>query len=788
MVSPLDKKLLRDLSRIKAQAAAIGMVIALGVLMLVMMNGLVNTLDETRRAYYERYRLADVFAPVKRAPESILDTLAQIPNVASVEGRVTGDALIDLPDVDVPLRAQAVSLPDFGMPRLNAIHLTKGRMFEPERSDEILLLKSFAEARHLALGDTLSATMSGTKRQFKIVGLVEAPEFLYTTPPGELVPDDGRFAVIWMSKTALSAAYDMDGAFNEALLSLGPDAQLPAVLDAADRILESSGSLGAYGLEDQQSNLFVSEEISGLRASAVTVPPIFMAVAAFLLYIVVSRIVQSEREQIGLLKAFGYTSIEVGFHYMKLVMVIAVGGAITGSIMGIAAGSSLAVFYQNYFKFPFIVFQVEPKVFVAGFLISIFTASLGGLLVLRRVFALTPAVAMRPPAPDDYSRAKGLSKWFKGILDQPSRMVLRRVMRQYGRIGGAIIGVATGMALSVAMISLYAGFDKTIDLTFSAQDRSDASVFFTEPVSNKAGFDLQHLDGVTYVEPIRYVSVIFRNGLYEHRGTINGLIENPRLYRALDIDQEPITLNPDAITLSKPVAKALNLSPGDMLTVEVREGRRPTLQVPVSSISETLLGSFTYMDIGSLNRLLKEPNHISGAYLSIDEAKSAEVYRAIKNMPNVAGMTLKEDSKNAFQKIMDTGAGAMRYVMGLIAAAITFGIVYNAARIAYAERERDLASLRVIGFTKNETAFVLLGELAVVIFVALPLGAFLGYYLSLAMAEGFSTDIYQVPAVYSPESIGTAGIAVLFAALVSGWLVKRDSDSVDLVSALKSKE
>ena len=788
MVSPLDRKLLRDLSRIKGQAIAIGFVIALGVLMLVMMQGLVNTLDETRKAYYEQYRLADVFAPVVRSPERVLQTLAKIPGVKAIEGRVVGDALINLPDVSIPLRAQAVSLPDFYTPRINNIYLVSGRMINSQNADEILLLKGFADARNLTLGDTLFATMNGAQRRFNIVGLAESPEFLYTTAPGEMVPDAGRFAIIWMSNTALSAAYDMDGAFNEALISLEPSARLPEVISAVDLILDSYGGLGSYGLIDQSSNRFISEEISGLRASAKGVPPVFMTVAAFLLYIVVSRIVQSEREQIGLLKAFGYSSVEVGIHYLKLVLIIAIGGAITGSIMGVLAGSSLAVFYQNYFKFPFIVFQIEPRAFITGFLVSIGTASLGGLLVLRKIFFLTPAVAMRPPAPDDYGIIRDIPLWFKRKLDQPSRMVLRRIIRQLGRMAGAVIGIATGMALSVGMISLLSGFDRSLELTFSVLDRSDATVIFTNTMPDRTVFDLQHIAGVSYVEPFRSVPVVFRNELYHYRGSINGLVQNPRLNRALDKNQQPITLQKDGIVLSKSIANILHLSPGDMLTIEVREGLRPSLQIPVSSISETLLGSPTYMNIESLNRILKEPNRISGAYLSLDESKSEQVYQAIKEIPAVAGITLKQDSKTAFQKLMNDGAGAMRYVMAIIAGVITFGIVYNSARIAYAERERDLASLRVIGFTKNEAAFVLLGELALVTLVAIPLGAILGYYLSIAIADEFSTDIYQIPSQYSPESFGIAGVAVIIASIASGWLVKRDSDRIDLVSTLKSKE
>ncbi|MGB1263367.1 MAG: ABC transporter permease [Cognaticolwellia sp.] len=787
-ISPLDHKLLRDLWRMKGQAFAIGLVISLGVLMLVMMDGLVNTLDETRQAYYERYRLADVFIPVKRAPNNVLEALGNIEGVDSIEGRVNGDALIDLPNVAIPLRAQAVSLPDFGAPKLNDVVLTKGRMIDMRHTDEILLLESFAHARQLKLGDTLTATMNGTRRTFEIVGLAQSPEFLYTTAPGELVPDDGRFAVFWMSRTALSAVYDMKGAFNEALLSISRQASLPAILNHADRIVSSYGGIGAYALEDQTSNRFVTEEISGLKASAVGVPPIFLGVAAFLLYIVISRMVQSEREQIGLLKAFGYTSQEVSMHYLKLVIVIAASGAVVGSLMGVAAGQSMAVFYQNYFKFPFIVFQVDPKAFIIGFTVSILTASIGGLLVLKNIFVLSPAVAMRPSAPSDYSQSGTLLKRINHLFDQPTRMVIRRVLRQPGRMFGAVVGIATGMALSVGMLTVLSGFNTTLDLTFNVVDRSDATVVFTHPIAEKARFELVSLAGVTYVEPFRTVAVVFRNGRHTYRGAINGLVESPRLYRALDNQHQPIPLNQNGIVLAKPLAKILNISAGELLTVEVREGSRPTLTMPVIGVAETLLGSPTYMNFSWLNRYLNEPQRMSGAYLKIDTNESKAVYQGIKDMPAVAGMTLKRDSHIAFEKMMDTGAGAMRYIMVLIAGIITFGIVYNAARIAYAERERDLASLRVIGFTKGETAFVLLGELALVTLAALPLGGFFGYYLSIGISQGFSTDIYQIPATFSMESYGTAGVAVLLAALASGWLVKRDIDRVDLVMALKSKE
>ncbi len=787
-MSPLDQKLLRDLWRIKGQAGAIGAVVAAGVLMLVMMTGLTASLSETRDAYYERYRLADVFARAARAPERMALRLAAIPGVSAVQTRVQGRTLIDLPDEALPVQAQAVSLPDRGRPSLNDVFLTDGRMPTAGRPDEILLLGSFAAAHGLRPGDELHATMNGARRCFDIVGLAQSPEFLYTTAPGELVPDDARFGVIWMGRSGLAAAYDMSGAFNEALIGLSRGASEAAVLDAVDRALAPYGGSGAYNLADQFSNRFVSEEISGLEAAAVGVPPIFLAVAAFLLYIVVSRMVQSEREEIGLMKAFGYSNAEVGTHYFKLILAIAAGGALAGCLGGIAAGRALISVYTAYYKFPFLVFQLDPASFAIGVSVSILAASAGGLFVLRRVFALTPAVAMRPPMPPNFSHTGRIGRSFSRFLDQPSRMVLRRLTRQPLRMAGSVIGIACGMALSVAMITIHEGFERTIDLTFSVVDRSDLAVGFTHPISDKALFELARLPGVQQVEPVRNVSVVLRHGLESHRGGLTGLPPTPVLNRALDADLAPIDLTRDGLVLSDVLADMLGVVPGDVLSVDVREGRQPIMEIPVAGTARTLLGSPAYMNLDALNRALREPGRISGAHLMIDEAQREAIYAALQDMPTVAGVSVKSQARDAFVTLMNEGAGAIRFVMGAIAFVITFGIVYNAARISLAERARDLASLRVIGFSRGETAFVLLGELAVVTLVALPVGALLGYYLSFGVAVGFSTDLYQIPAVFDAASYGQAMLVVLGAALVSGWLVKRDLDRTALVDALKTRE
>lgn len=787
-MSALDHKLLRDLWRIKGQAGAIALVVAVGVLLLVMMSGMISSLEETRRTYYERYRLADVFAPVVRAPQKVLDRIAEIPGVDAVEGRIQGKALVEVAGQAISVRAQVVSLPPWREARLNGVYLANGRMPQPGRTEEVLLLKSFAQAHGLTLGDRLSATMHGARRQFRIVGIAQAPEFLFTIAPGEVVPDNARFAVLWMNQDALEAAFDLKGAFNEVLLSLERGARPEPVLAAVDSVLDRFGGLGTYALADQFSNRFLSEEIRGLRTTSAAVPPIFMAVAAFLLYIVVSRMVQAEREQIGLIKAFGYTDWEVSLHYFKLVVSIALFGAALGSAGGVWAGRALAGVYQSIYHFPFLVFRVEPSSFVSGVSVSVLAAMAGGLLVLRKVFALTPAVAMRPPAPADFSRSGALNARLKRWLDQPSRMVLRRVLRNPGRIVGAVIGIGAGMGLSSAQMSVMSGFNDALDQTFAVIDRSDVSVTFFEQMPEKTVFALRQLPGVIEVEPTRAVGAVLRHATQSYRGGVTGLVSGARLSRAVDADQADISMPDSGIVLARALADILKVEPGDNVTVEVLEGRRPVLEVPVARIADTLLGAPAFMKMDALNRAMNEPGRISGAYLRVDSEQYPALFAALRDVPSVAGVTRKSDARAALKKLMDTGAGTMRFIMAAIAGVITFGIVYNSARISFGEQARDLASLRVMGFTRGEAAFILLGELAIVVILAVPLGVAIGYGLSFLVAAGFSTDLYQIPTTFRPTAYGWAGVAVVVATVLSGWLVKREINKVDLVATLKTRE
>ncbi|QSX39470.1 ABC transporter permease [Shewanella cyperi] len=789
-MSPLNRKLLRDLWRIKGQALAIMLVIALGVMVMVMMTSLINTLEQTRDAYYARFRFADVFVDLVRAPKALAERVRELEGVARAETRVSGGALIDLPQFATPVYGQMISLPDFSEPALNRLYLSGGRLPAPHSGDEVVLLKGFADAWHLLPGDSLPVTIRGKRRTLHVVGIALAPEYVYTTPPGELAPDDGRFAVLWMREKALSQALELEGAFNQLLVRLTPGMQDEGVILALNTLFERYGGRGAFNRDSHFSNRFVRDEIAGLKTSAAVVPPIFLAVAAFLLFIVVSRMLAAEREQIGLLKAFGYSRIQVTMHYVKFLLLIACGGAALGCLFGILEGTRISHMYQLYFKFPFLLFQTEPKAFVIAALVSIGSALAGASLVLWQVFALMPAEAMRPPTPPDHSRTLDLGAWLKHRLDPAAKMVLRNLLRRPKRYLSSVLGIAAGMALCVAMLSTLSGFDGAIDDYFNLNDRSDVTVSFVEPAPYAALFELAHLPGVLAVEPVRQLPVVFRAGLREYRGVLTGLDNKGRgaFYRALDAEGAPVYIRDEGVVLGQSLARVLGLAAGDFVRVELTSEARRELVLPVIRIADTMLGAPAYLSLKGMETKLRDRQRVSGAFLRVDALEVDALYRRLKAMPAVAGVSVRAQTRAAFERMMNEGAGAVRYIMALIAAIISFGVVYNSARISFAEHVRELACLRVLGYSRGQAAYVLLGDMGLATLLALPLGAWGGFYLTKLIAVRFSTELYTIRAVVDPHSYGIAALAVLLAAAVSAWVVRRDLDRTDLVIALKTWE
>jgi putative ABC transport system permease protein len=747
-----------------------------------------QSLFETRETYYREHHFADVFASLKRAPLSLARQIEEIPGVDKVETRVVAYVSLDVPYYDDPVSAHLVSLPDNSRGLLNQVYVRNGRMIEPGRDDEVLVSEKFAQAHSLRSGDKISATINGRRQTLNVIGVALSPEYIYQIAPGAIFPDNHRYGVLWMSRKPLATAYDMDGAFNNVTLTLIKGANEQDVIDRLDTLLEPYGGTGAYSREDQHSNRFMTEELKQQRTIATVFPIIFFGVAAFLLNVVISRLISLEREQIAALKAFGYSNFAVGLHYIKLVLLIVGVGIIGGIFAGIWMGKALSNNYMEFFSLPFMIYVLKPQVVIAAASISILVAVLGTLHAVRNAARLPPAQAMRPEQPAIYKATiierLGLQRWFS----QPTRMILRHIERRPFKSLLTTLGIA--MACGVMLVTGFqeGSIDEMVKVQYGMSQREDLLITYTEPTSARSLYSLNSLQGVEYVEGVRDVPALLKYQHRSYRTAMQGIPPDSKLLRLLDNELNVIDLPQDGVVLTDYLAKLLHIKPGDFLTVEVLEGDRPVLQVPVIGTAKQDLGMNAYMQLSPLNRLLKEGKVITSARLKVDHQNINNIYSDLKEMPRVAGVIEQQSAIDAFYDNVAKMILFYNFITTLLGGSIAFGVVYNSMRIALSERNRELASLRVLGFERGEVAYILLGELALLTLVAIPIGFVIGYGLCAYLAFAFDTDLYRVPLVIAKDVYAFAAVVVLVSTLLSAIMIWRNLGQLDMVAVLKTKE
>lgn len=784
----LDKKLLRDLWHLRGQALAIALVIMAGVATFIMFLSTLDSLRLTQAEYYQDYRFAEVFAALKRAPDSLARRIAAIPGVEKVETRVTTLVNLDIPDFPEPVTGQLVSIPDHGEPLLNKLHLRQGRLVAPGRDDEVVISEAFAEAHGFLPGDKLNAIINGKRKALTIVGTALSPEYIYQLRPGSAFPDYQRYGILWMGRTALGNAYDMDGAFNNVVLGLTADAREKDVIERLDVLLDPYGNRGAYGRVDQFSNRFLTEEFKQLENNSRMFPVIFLGIAIFLLNVVLGRMIHMQREQIAALKAFGYGNRAVALHYFKLVMVIVVLGVMTGVLAGILLAQGMSGIYMDFFSFPFLHFQLRSQVVLYATLTNAGGALFATLFAVRTAARLRPAEAMRPEAPTQYRESFVERLGLKRFLSQPNRMIVRHILRRPVKSMLTMLGIAFACGIMMTGRFQQDTVGYMMGVEYGLMQREDVSVAFFEPTSRRAQYELQSLEGVEHVEVFRSVPARLRFAHRSHRTGLTGVESGGDIQRLLDAELQPIVLPPEGIVLTDYLGEMLGVRAGDMLTVELLEGNRPVREVPVVGLVKEYLGVSAYMELTALNRLLREGPAISGAYLAVDGHYLMRLFQRFKETPRIAATMERAQEIRNFNRTMDQTMLFITTVATTFSVVIAFGVVYNSARIALTERARELASLRVLGFTRGEISYILLGELALLTLIAIPLGFLVGRGLCGIIAAGLQSELYRVPLILEPKTYAFAATVVLIATLVSGLVVRRHLDRLDLIGVLKTKE
>jgi putative ABC transport system permease protein len=529
-------------------------------------------------------------------------------------------------------------------------------------------------------------------------------------------------------------------------------------------------------------------EIDQHRTLSTILPTIFLAVAAFLTHMVLGRLIAVERSEIGLLKAFGYGNRDIAAHYARFALGIGTAGVLLGWFLGYWLGLYHTRLYADFYHFPFLLFRPGPQAFVIAGAVSLGSALIGALAAVRAAAALPPAEAMRPPAPPLFRRTVFSEFGFVQRLDQPTRILLRQVIRWPGRSFITAAGIGMSVAVLVTSMQWLDAINHMVDVYFLQAQGQDISVGFAEPRSSEIERDLARLPGVRTTEPMRAVAAKMRHGWREEREALQGLPARQELYRVYDAEGRAVELPPDGLVISTMLAKLLDVEVGERITVEVLEGRRPVVDVPVVATFETYIGSPAYMDIRALNRLMRERPSVTAVHLRVDQRLRETLFRELKSLPRVSSVTVKDAAVQTFHETMAKTITIFVSFFIIFACALAFGVTYNAARIALSERGRELATLRVLGFTRAEISYILLGEVALLTFVALPLGCVVGLGLASLIVHAFETELYRVPLVVLSETYGWAMVIGLAATAVSAFLVRRRVDRLDLIAVLKTRE
>ncbi|HET7539567.1 MAG TPA: ABC transporter permease [Polyangiaceae bacterium] len=788
MFNAIDIKLWRELSRLKGQIASIALVLASGIVCFLSLRGTYASLEEAELAYYDRYRFAHVFARAERVPESLAPRIEAIAGVAALQTRIAEDVTLPIEGMPRPAYGRLLSLPGGREPATNALYVKKGRLPQASKQDEVVLLDSFAQAHGLEPGHRVPVVINGKERALRVVGIAMSPEFIYSIRPGALIDDPKRHAVLWMDRAALASAFQLGGAFNEVSLRLAPGTSEKSVRATLDRLLAPFGGDGSIGRKDQISHRMVTQELDQLRMLSTMVPAVFLAVTAFLVNLVLGRLIRLQRPEIATLKAVGYTDREVGRHYLGLVAVVMIPGGLLGLGGGFWLGRVVLELYAQLFRIPELSFHLSPGVVSAALLVSLLSAMAGALGAVRAAVRLPPAEAMQPPAPARYRRSWLERLGIGALVGTSGMMLIREIARRPLRTLFSACGIAGAISL---MILGHFGIDSLLayfENTYRREQRQDITVVFSEPVAPRVVGELRRLPGVITAEGLRAVPV---RVVHEHRSrdsVLMGVTAESTLRRLIGHGGVEVPIPPDGVVMTKTLGEVLDLKVGDRPDLLVREGDRRTVRPIVVGFVDETVGLSVYARADLLAELSGDLGAVSSALLRVDPRAVEAIDQRLRRSPVIIDAS---DAVADMRRLLDMNQSMMNVWTAIsitLSACIVFGVVYNNARIGLAARSRDLASLRVLGFTRSEISLILLGSQAVEVIIAIPLGLWLGTAWARLFMRQVDQETFRWAVAVAPKTYLISALVALLAAAASALWVRRNLDTLDLVGVLKARE
>ncbi len=785
----LWRKMLRDLRENKTAYIACTIVIAIGLMVFTSMSIVIDNLNNAKNEFYDTYHFADVFIKVKSIPHTQVKQLKNIEGVDRVQGRLVRDVRVlkENSDKNIYLRLVSVDLKE--EEPLNGVHQLAGF---PLTSGEknIWIGSKFFEANSLTMGHELFVLVDGKKMKLTVVGTGQSPEFVYAMQNVQnLFPDPEAFDIAYMPYEDMEVLFANSGMVNDIVLTLQPGYTLKDIENKLEDRLKKYGLASMVEQKDQLSNVMLTEEFKQLESTVRSVPILFLLIAALILYIMLKRLVEQQRGQIGTLKAFGYGQKEILIHYLSYGGLIGFAGGVMGGIFGSLLSESYTQIYQTFFNLPTLKNTFSPKYFFMGILLSMVCSLIAGFQGSKGVMKLQPADAMRPSTP-----MFGKKVWIERstliweTLTVQGKMAIRNISRNKGRSFFTFIGIMVTFAMIATMWSFQDLIDLMVTDQFTKVQTHDVKITFTRPLPMEQVMrELESKKGVKRVEAMLEVPVTFKNTYRKKDVMVVGLPQDSILYNILDEKENRIVLPKEGAVLAQSIADSLGVSVGDTLHMESPWAKEDILYVNVVAVIPQYLGSNVYMEQNALSQLLRQPKVATSLLLSMEETFIKALKKEYNTSETVASFEQNKQMVEKFQELVGSFA-YMIWVMAVMAMVTGFAIVYNSSIISLAERKRELASLRVLGMTPREVLEVISFEQWTIGVVAMVAGVPLTYLLKQSMASSMSNDLYSMPVSTGASSFLVASLGTAVAMIIAQLSVARKIKKLDLVEVLKERD
>lgn len=789
----LSRKIWRYIFRNLGQFLAAAAVVMGGIIVYVSMSSSYYNLGQAREDFYRENRFADYYFQFVKAPDGVVKQIERVDGVNHVSGRIQKDLSV-IKENNERATARVVS---YNLPmeeELNQITVVQGRGFEQNRSSgstEVVLDPKYLKANNLGWGDEITAIVEGKEVFFTVVGSAISPEFIYAMKDNaDILPDPQKFGIFMVEKQQAQQLLNMQGQINQILIEFDSEADQTAAINTIKEILRPYGLLSSYPRSDQLSDAMLEAELDQLRGVTNVLPMIFLAIAAAIQFVILRRMIKTQRPQIGLMKGTGYHNYQIMLHYVYYAVAVSLAGALAGILLGVRFSFYFTDLYATYFNLPVYFKGFNLQAIVTGVIMCLVIGCIAGVSASVGVVKIQPAESMRPEPP--IIGGKSLLEywpWLWSRLTSGWKMTIRNINRNKGRFTVTLLGVVFSVALLVISFFVYDAVDYMMQKFFYEGQTYDISIRFDSLIAEKEMLTISHVDGVQKVEPFLELPIRIHYGSHSEEEVLLAYSPDLTMKKLEDDNGQPILIPADGILLNERTARKLNVRPGDQVEIETLLPTGPVHQEKaiVAGLVRQMVGSGSYIDLRQVNRLLQERNLISGAMIKVEPGKASQVETEINGMLGVASVLSHQKEIANFESYLGTMDISI-LIMVIFAAILGFAIVYNASVMNLAERNREIGCMRVIGFSVKEVSGLLSKENIVQSVLGVALGLPFGRYVAQAYMQSITTDLYTLPVIIYPRTYIMAAFGTIAFIFLAHKFSVRGIKKLDLAEVLKSPE